>query len=228
MGVRQGTRLALLVPPGIDFVTLVFALFKVGAVTILIDPGMGRMSLLRCLAEADPEGFIAIPFAHAVRALVRGRFPKSRIHVTVGRRWFWGGVTLAELRAGGQFAREGAAPLSNWEAAATGADDPAAIIFTTGSTGPPKGVLFTHGNFNTQVEEIRDFYGIQPGEIDLAAFPLFGLFNGAMGATTVIPDMNPSRPALVRSGENHRGRPRLEGHASVRFAGNLESCRQVL
>ena len=56
----------LLVPPGIDFVTLVFALFKVGAVTILIDPGMGRMSLLRCLAEADPEGFIAIPFAHAV------------------------------------------------------------------------------------------------------------------------------------------------------------------
>lgn len=71
LGVRQGTRLALLVPPGIDFVTLVFALFKVGAVTILIDPGMGRMSLLRCLAEADPEGFIAIPFAHAVRSGAR-------------------------------------------------------------------------------------------------------------------------------------------------------------
>lgn len=66
IGGQAGHPIGALVPPGIDFVTLVFALFKVGAVTILIDPGMGRMSLLRCLAEADPEGFIAIPFAHAV------------------------------------------------------------------------------------------------------------------------------------------------------------------
>ena len=76
-------------------------------------------------------------------------------------------------------------------------DDPAAIIFTTGSTGPPKGVLYSHRNFDAQVEQIRDFYGIQPGEIDLPCFPLFGLFNCAMGVTAVIPDMDPSRPAQV-------------------------------
>ncbi len=70
-------------------------------------------------------------------------------------------------------------------------------IFTTGSTGPPKGVLFTHGNFDAQVEEIRDFYGIEPGEVDLPAFPMFGLFNCAMGVTAVIPDMDPSRPATA-------------------------------
>jgi len=188
LGAGPGTRLALLVRPGIDFVSLVFALFKAGVVVILIDPGMGRRSLIGCLAEAEPDGFVAIPVVHAVRMLVRRRFPKARFNVTVGRRWFWGGVTLDQLRA---------PPDQAAEPALTTADDPAAIIFTTGSTGPAKGVLFTHGNFDAQVSQICDFYGIEPGGIDLPCFPMFGLFNCAMGVTAVIPDMDPSRPATV-------------------------------
>jgi olefin beta-lactone synthetase len=189
LGVTPGTRLALLVRPGIDFVSLVFGLYKAGAVAILIDPGMGRRSLIRCLVEAEPEGFVAIPIVQAVRTLLAGRFPKARFNVTVGRRWpFFGGVTLEQLRG---------RAWSGSELAPTKVDDPAAIIFTTGSTGPSKGVLFSHGNFDAQVDQIRDFYGIQPGEIDLPAFPLFGLFNCAMGVTAVIPDMDPSRPAQV-------------------------------
>lgn len=187
LGVRPGTRLALLVRPGIDFVSLVFALFKTGAVVVLIDPGMGRKNLIRCLADAEPEGFVAIPIVHAVRTLLRRRFPHSRFHVTVGRRWFWGGPTLAHLRRTDR----------TRPAVARGADDPAAIIFTTGSTGPPKGVLFSHGNFDAQVEEIRDFFNIRPGEVDVPCFPLFGLFNCAMGVTAVIPCMDPTRPAKV-------------------------------
>lgn len=89
LGVSPGTRLALLVRPGIDFVSLVFAMYKSGAVAILIDPGMGRRNLIRCLVEAEPEGFVAIPMVHAVRSLLRRRFPKARLNVTVGRRWFW-------------------------------------------------------------------------------------------------------------------------------------------
>jgi acyl-CoA synthetase (AMP-forming)/AMP-acid ligase II len=104
--------------------------------------------------------------------------------VTVGRRWFWGGQTLAKLR------RAAPAKLPD-----TQADDAAAIIFTSGSTGPPKGVLYTHRMFDTQAAEIQQAYNIQPGAVDLACFPLFGLFNSAMGVTTVFPDMNFSRPA---------------------------------
>jgi acyl-coenzyme A synthetase/AMP-(fatty) acid ligase len=189
LGVTPGTRLALMVPPSIDFISLVFALFKSGAVSVLIDPGMGRKNLLRCLAEARPEGFVAIPLVHALRCLLRGRFPQSRYHLTVGRRWFWGGPTIAQLRARSLRAE--------FQPTATHADDPAAIIFTTGSTGPPKGTLYQHGNFDRQVVELRDFYGIQPGELDLPGFPLFGLFNCAMGVTTVLPDMDPTRPARV-------------------------------
>jgi olefin beta-lactone synthetase len=188
LGVTPGTRLALLVPPSIDFISLVFALFKSGAVAILIDPGMGRRNLLRCLEEVEPEGFVAISPVHAVRSILPRRFPKARFNVTVGRRWFWGGPTIDQFRR---------APWQGGELVPTRADDPAAIIFTTGSTGPPKGVLYRHGNFDRQVDEIRDFYQIEPGEVDLPGFPLFGLFNCAMGVTTVVPDMDPSRPARV-------------------------------
>lgn len=186
-GVRPGMRLALLVKPGIEFVSLVFALFKAGVVTILIDPGMGRENLVRCLSEAQPEGFVAIPLAHVVRVLKRRKFPRAKFNITVGRRWFWGGRTLQQIRSSN----------AAIERLNSNAEDPAAIIFTTGSTGPPKGVLYRHGNFAHQVTQIRDRYAIQPGEIDLPGFPLFGLFNSAMGVTTVFPEMDFTRPADV-------------------------------
>ena len=186
-GITPGTRIALLVRPGVDFVTLVFSLFKSGAVTILIDPGMGREHLVNCLSAAEPEGFIAIPIAHAVRVFKKRRFPKARFNVTLGRRWFWGGKTVRQLSKCNV----------DFHQPETDSQDPAAIIFTTGSTGPPKGVLYRHANFAAQVTQIRDRYGIQPGEIDLAGFPLFGLFNSLMGVTTVFPEMDFTRPASV-------------------------------
>jgi acyl-CoA synthetase (AMP-forming)/AMP-acid ligase II len=188
MGIQPGMRIALLVRPSREFIALVFALFKAGAVIVLIDPGMGRRNLIRCLQDAQPEGFVALPVVHAVRRVLAGRFPQARFNVTVGRRLFWDGITYDQLLALGHddaFCHD------------TRADDPAAIIFTTGSTGPPKGVLYSHGNFDRQVTELAEFYNIQPGEVDVPGFPLFGLFNSAMGVTTVVPLMNPSRPARV-------------------------------
>jgi olefin beta-lactone synthetase len=188
LGARPGMRLALLVRPSIDFVSLVFALFKAGLVVILIDPGMGKKNLVRCLAEARPDGFVAISAAHAVRTLLRHRFRHARLNVTVGRRWFWGGSTLRQLRT---------TMPRDTSTCPTRPEDPAAIIFTTGSTGPPKGVLYSHGNFLGQARAIQSFYQIEPGEIDLPGFPLFALFNCAMGVSTVIPVMDFTRPAAV-------------------------------
>lgn len=188
MGVLRGARMVLMVRPGIEFIALVFALFKCGAVVVLIDPGMGGRNIFRCLETVEPDGFVAIPMVHAIRLARRNRFPNARLNVTVGRRWFWSGPTYKDLLGG---------PWTSFPIALTQNTEPAAIIFTSGSTGPPKGVLYEHGMFDAQVDLIRDFYHIDPGEIDLPGFPLFALFNLAMGVTTVVPDMNPSRPAQV-------------------------------
>jgi len=193
LGVRPGQRLVLLVKPGIEFVKLVFALLRTGAVTVLVDPGMGRKHLVNCLAAAEPDGFIAISPAQAVRVVLRRRFPKAKLNVTVGRRWFWGGVTYRQLLACGRH--------SHAEFPDTNGNDAAAIIFTSGSTGPPKGVLYTHQMFDTQASEIERHYGIVPGGADLACFALFGLFNSAMGVTTVFPRMDFSRPASAEPRE---------------------------
>ncbi|QDS97712.1 fatty acid CoA ligase family protein [Adhaeretor mobilis] len=187
LGVEPGMRLALLVKPGVEFVKLVFALLRSGATTVLIDPGMGRKHVVDCLASMQPEGFVAVSAAQALRTVLRRRFPEAVHNVTVGRRWFWGGPTFQQLLAAGD--------KSTTELPITRSDDPAAIIFTSGSTGPPKGVVYTHRMFDTQALEIQRAYDIQPGGADLACFALFGLFNSAMGVTTVFPQMDFSRPA---------------------------------
>lgn len=186
LGVRQGQRIVLLVRPGIDFIALTFALFKTGAVVVLIDPGMGGRHLLQCLEDVKPEGFITIPLAQAILWWNRRRFPAAKLHVTSGRGWW--GTRVDDLR------RHAA---QEFQPVLVDPHDPAAIIFTTGSTGPPKGVLYQHGNFATQVRELQQQYQIQPGEIDLPGFPLFALFNSAMGVSTIIPAMDPRRPAQV-------------------------------
>jgi olefin beta-lactone synthetase len=189
-GVEPGMPIALLLRPGLDFVSLVFALLKLGAVQVLIDPGMGLRNVVRSLIEVQPQGFIGGATVQAARHFLRHQFPAARFNVSVGRSWLAACKSLQEIR------RRGAAQ-PNRPCFDAAADVAAAIIFTSGSTGPAKGVLYRHGNFARQVTEIRDFYGIQSGEIDVSCFPLFGLFNAAMGVTSVIPRMDVTRPARV-------------------------------
>ena len=188
LGVQPGMRLVLMVRPGLEFIALTFGVFRAGATCVLIDPGMGRSNIFRCLQEVEPHGFLAIPLVHVIRLLKRGDYPSATFNVTTG--WFggWDSISYTDLLERGN---------SLIELPRTKSTDAAAIIFTSGSTGPPKGVVYEHGMFNAQVDLLRDFYRIQPGEVDLPGFPLFALFNSAMGVTTVIPDMDPTRPADV-------------------------------
>ena len=188
IGVGRGCRVLLMVPPGVEFLALTFAVFKLGAVLILIDPGMGKRNLLHCIKEVAPQALIAVPLVHALKRLYRSRFREVKQAVTVGRRWFWGGATLKRLRDR-VWSRFPIEPVSG--------EDPAAIFFTTGSTGIPKGVLYLHGMMGAQVRSIREAFQIGEEEVGFPAFAPFALLCIAMGTTCVLPDMDPTKPAEV-------------------------------
>ena len=179
----------LLVPPGIDFICLTFALFKAGAVVVLIDPGMGRDHLLQCLQDVEPDGFIAIPLAQAARLLHRRRFPRGTLQRDGGPALGLGrphaGPTATVL-ATGLSTRPGLGRRSGRRSSS-----PPAV------RGRPRVSSIATAISPARSQQLRDFYQVQPGEIDLPAFPLFALFNSAMGVTSVIPDMDPRKPAEV-------------------------------
>ncbi|MDA1139837.1 MAG: fatty acid CoA ligase family protein [Planctomycetota bacterium] len=190
IGIRRGVRTVLMVKPSLEFFALTFAIFKTGAVPVFVDPGMGFHNLKQCLREAEPDAFVGISKAHAARVTLGWARQTLKHLVTVGRRWFWGGYSLPEIRQLGQAAGAYKMPDTN-------PGDTAAILFTSGSTGVPKGAVYTHSNFTAQVKALRMLYDIQPGEIDLPTFPLFALFDPALGMSAIIPEMDATRPAFV-------------------------------
>lgn len=193
-GIGRGVRTVVMVRPSPEFFLLMFALFKLGAVPVLVDPGIDKRALKQCLDEAQPQAFIGIPLAHVARLVLRW-VPSATRLVTVGRRLGWGGTTLAALERAGA----SAGPML----ADTDGEDMAAILFTSGSTGVPKGVVYRHRHFVGQIQLLGSAFGMEAGGVDLPTFPPFALFDPALGLTSVIPDMDPTRPAQADPARLH-------------------------
>lgn len=189
-GVRPGDRVALLVTPGVDLAALVYGCWRLGAVVVIADAGLGVRGIGAALASAAPDVLVGItPALAAARAM---RWPGRRISVTplsdTARRGLGVETTLEEIR------RRGAtAPLPEPPAA----EDLAAVAFTSGATGPAKGVRYRHRQGRAQVDALTALYDITPDDRLVAAFAPFALYGPAMGIPSVVPDMDITAPATL-------------------------------
>lgn len=185
MGLNKGDKAIVFIKPGLDFPAVTFALFSIGVVPVFIDPGMGKENLLNSIKQVHPKALIAVPLVHYLRLFKREAFKSIDIFVTTGS-ITWGGMkSLKDLKA--------LEPSDHFTEIKE--SELAAILFTSGGTGIPKGVEYTHKIFSKQTELLQEIFSLSPSDTDIPGFPLFALFTIAMGMTSCIPDMDPSKPA---------------------------------
>ena len=190
LGVGPGDRVALLVPPGLDLSAVLYACWRMGAVVVVVDAGLGVRGMGTALRSADPDYLISIPKGLlAARTL---RWPGRRISVadlsTAQMRSLGVVATLPEIEARGASAPPPVAPSDS---------DVAAIAFTSGATGPAKGVVYRHRQLQAQRKALMEAYQIMRSDRLVAAFAPFSLFGPAMGIPSVVPDMDVTSPATL-------------------------------
>lgn len=200
-GIERGMKAVLMVTPSLDFFALTFALFKAGIIPIFVDPGMGIRNLKECFAKSAPDAFIGIPKAHVARRLFGWGKDSIKVLLNVDggnsrharvSQWLTGAKSLSTLQ------NQTALPTTEYPMVMLDADDMAAILFTSGSTGVPKGVVYSHAMFEAQIQALKQDYGICQGERDLATFPLFSLFGPALGMASIVPHMDASKPITAK------------------------------
>jgi acyl-coenzyme A synthetase/AMP-(fatty) acid ligase/pimeloyl-ACP methyl ester carboxylesterase len=190
LGVAKGDRVALMVPPGIDLAVCVFACWRIGAVVVVADAGLGPRGMSRALGSANPAYLIGIP-----RALVAARslgWPGIRISTEspapAVASLLEVQTTLDDLRRRGEGRPLPAPPTSL---------DQAGIGFTSGATGPAKGVAYRHHQLQAQRDALVALFDIKSSDRLVAAFGPFALFGPIMGIPSVVPDVDVVAPGRL-------------------------------
>ena len=189
-GIAPGARIALLVPPGADLTAALYGIWRAGAIAVVVDAGLGIKGMRTALRSAGPAYLIGVPKGLAAARLMAtgaqlisvGTMPAA------ARRGLGVSGSLEEIEALGTDVPVPPPPSD---------DDPAAIAFTSGATGPAKGVLYLHRQLQAQRDELAALYSITVDDRLVAAFGPFALFGAALGIPAAVPDMDLTSPRTL-------------------------------
>jgi acyl-coenzyme A synthetase/AMP-(fatty) acid ligase/pimeloyl-ACP methyl ester carboxylesterase len=185
-GVTPGRRVALLVPPGLELTAAVYACWRAGAAIVVADTGLGWRRMAEALRSADADYLVGVPAALAAAAALR--IPGRRILIGDRPKLVSRMPGASMIRPVGDVSRKRTEPT---------ADPEAAVLFTSGATGPPKGVVYRHSQLRAQLELVRTICGITPDDRLVAAFAPFALYGPALGAGAAVPRMDVTRPGTL-------------------------------
>jgi acyl-CoA synthetase (AMP-forming)/AMP-acid ligase II/pimeloyl-ACP methyl ester carboxylesterase len=190
VGVKRGDRVSLLVKPGADLTAVLYACLRIGAIVVVADAGLGLKGLTRAVRGARPNHVIGqTPGLLAARALgwPGQKISTERLPAALARSLnvAWCLPDLARLGANEEVP-EPPAPAET-----------AAILFTSGSTGPAKGVAYTHEQLSALRDALATQYGVGVGTGLVAGFAPFALLGPALGARSVTPDMDVTSPKTL-------------------------------
>jgi olefin beta-lactone synthetase len=184
-GLRPGDRVALLIPPSIDLTVALYAVWRAGGVIVVVDRGLGLRGMGRALRAAAVDAVVGgTAGLLASRAM---RVPGRRLGVGAVPAWVRS-LTGAQVpvSAGGSPLPPPAAP-----------SDQAAVLYTSGATGPAKGVLYRHRQVRAQLELIRTTYGLTAQDRIVAAFAPFALYGPALGIPSAVPRTDVTKPGTL-------------------------------
>ncbi len=216
-GVRPGDRVAILVPPGADLTAAVYACWRAGASVVVADAGLGVARMGRALRGAAPDHVIGIARGLLLARVMRvpGRLVAAGPLDRATRRALGAPLGLADLARLGHGRALPPTPSDDAECA---------VLFTSGATGPPKGVVYRYHQVRAQLDALRTTYGLTADDRLVAAFAPFALYGPALGlgfggaghGRHGARHPHGGRPRRGGVGRRRHGRLRLPGSAAQR------------